>query len=806
MDPLLRGKVIDYAWSQKDYFDKDNIGYLKMNPSQFKITGRQIYHMLGAACYYYRNEMDYDKYLSCYYLGQDNCPHMFKKQEENKAYLLYVNQYASMQFVMTMVVQRYGHTMKEYMMQVKGPRFLKLMLFYKDEINEQYKSKPKLQLLGGGPKQKHINIDKFLSIPERNKYGEVIYNWLVEAKMYKGYEKPITSLMLDEKSNYVGKVMTNEKYFWEEASRFWNILLNPPEKEIVKPKTQPATQPIITPSEIDLIGPNNDKSLHNDERPQYGNILYEKLVTDKKFYLLTEYASKIVGIMLDTDKEYVIRLTQDNEEFDKMVYDTYNQLVLHNTKHSDKALLSQDIIDINSVCENIILYAEKEVLKEEDMLKTTFLSHNINSVEPPAQETDDEDDLISTTTIKIQQPKQLFPTFKKNEIMFKKHSYVPVDKSFDDEIKRDENAITVVRAKPKFTYYITKPIERRPEIQMKHAHMTVTSTYSIIEYNSQVCETTFHSQVKGTYNTSSQALAAEYPAYFKYDAKHVTTNVHEALALFRKYCEFKNADEECIFIETSNRYLRRVIDVGGSVRMLLQGLAVLLLAPLKSKNDRSRTTGRLKAAAMLTDIGKNARSTISPLDLLEFLATGPPEDFELFNFTDVLYYIPIEDLLYLAICLPDVYIDKVMAVYTMHLPKAAEGDISYGGVKMGHYTYYDKKMKMKVLGNNYLYQHKHDYTFLLDMDVCQLNGRCNCKRSTCMDCRLTQKGLFLQMEVTERFDLTGTQYIRGKLILTTINEPEVIREPDYTNNELQPADAPAIAKIIFDYANSKKYH
>jgi hypothetical protein len=304
---------------------------------------------------------------------------------------------------------------------------------------------------------------------------------------------------------------------------------------------------------------------------------------------------------------------------------------------------------------------------------------------------------------------------------------------------------------------------------LTNKHATTTAEKPIYAYPPDTCDNTFHSWVQQPINTGDPVLAKMWPWYFKFDPKLNTSNAHESLAAIRKSCEFRSVDHNAQFNEITRMYMRPLADIGGSVRLVSNGLDCFSSAPPKCLADIVREAERAKMRQCLIDA--RSRGKVSKKDFYQFYNTMNKNKHYLFNFTDVLYYIQRSELIDFFNTLPEHYVDNTVATFTMHVPLYTKGDVKVGSTTYGSYVFNNNNLTMNVVGNHLPYDHPHHYTFLADNEVYLYNADCDC--NNCPECRLTAKNRYVHFHVKERYPLGDIEYISGTITLSQFPSPNV---------------------------------
>lgn len=157
----------------------------------------------------------------------------------------------------------------------------------------------------------------------------------------------------------------------------------------------------------------------------------------------------------------------------------------------------------------------------------------------------------------------------------------------------------------------------------------------------------------------------------------------------------------------------------------------------------------------------------------------------LINLTDVLYYIPVDDLYQIAHHLND----GVCMVGTVHVPKhldtnkhfiqfsdKIEGYVQISPKKLDDnkatFKYSECKMFMKMNGNDDVYIHDINYLSFVKANL-----------SACVIPCSTNNDFILKMVPVERYDCGATYYVRYKIIKISEPEAEDFITADYIDNE-----------------------
>jgi len=157
----------------------------------------------------------------------------------------------------------------------------------------------------------------------------------------------------------------------------------------------------------------------------------------------------------------------------------------------------------------------------------------------------------------------------------------------------------------------------------------------------------------------------------------------------------------------------------------------------------------------------------------------------LVNLTDVLYYIPVDDLYQIAHHLND----GICMVGTVHVPKSLdtnkhfiqfadkiEGYVQISPRKLNDekptFKFSECKMFMKMNGNDDVYIHNIQYLEYVKANL-----------SACVIPCPTNNDFILKMVPTERYDCGATYYVRYKIIKISEPEAEDFITADYIDNE-----------------------
>jgi len=328
---------------------------------------------------------------------------------------------------------------------------------------------------------------------------------------------------------------------------------------------------------------------------------------------------------------------------------------------------------------------------------------------------------------------------------------------------------------------------------------TLTCTKPIYTYPFDICESTYHSKVRMVHETANLKAVDNWPCYFKPVKTNSTSNQHELLAQLRTISESLNIDSEAQFDSLLGQYRRPIIDVGSSIRVASAGLNLVALMPTLCNADVLRKSLRDNLSEMLTN--SKSQTTIVEMTMQDFIRNAKITT-HLFNFTDVLYEIPLKDLCDLAFRISPTHTNKVFAVYTMHMPLKNSGVLQIGDTEYGNYHFEGENMHMQVYGNPEKYIHPHPYRFLAKADAYQVNGHCLCRADDCIDCLLTRSGLYVHMYVVERYSIGDGEYIRGKISLTTFGTTKPTQRLDLDKYRTS-TDIAEVMPYIMEYANTK---
>lgn len=236
----------------------------------------------------------------------------------------------------------------------------------------------------------------------------------------------------------------------------------------------------------------------------------------------------------------------------------------------------------------------------------------------------------------------------------------------------------------------------------------------------------------------------------KKEPDFVFKNPHHDLAMLRYVFETQNVQDYAGYT-LKGIMRRRVVDVGGSTRLALSGLAGVALWPHIGYQDTFREDRRLAVIDNLKECYYPDRFTVERKTFQEYMQGSPDLD-ALYVFTDTLYYINPNDLELLT---QHSNIRGVLGVGNMHVFKASGliyiNDNVYGSVFIKN-----QKIFMKVKGNENVYEHANYYSELAysdEMAIKTLTG-------------------YIVITVSKRVPLGATDYIKFTITYTdqlTIN-------------------------------------
>ena len=221
-------------------------------------------------------------------------------------------------------------------------------------------------------------------------------------------------------------------------------------------------------------------------------------------------------------------------------------------------------------------------------------------------------------------------------------------------------------------------------------------------------------------------------------------NPHHDLAMLRLVFETENVQNYVGYTFTGEMR-RRVVDVGGSTRLALSGLAGVALWPHIGYQDNLREEKRLDTIFNLSKCLYPDRFTVERVTFQQYMTNKPDLD-ALYVFTDTLYYIQPTDLALFA-----QHNNKrgVIGVGNMHVFKNSGtihiDDNVYGSVFMK-----DDNIYMKVKGNDNVYEHKNYYSQLADHDEMAIK---------------TNNG-YIMISISNRIPLGATDYIKFTITYT----------------------------------------